>query len=81
MITSIDLLIVDTQYKNVICYAPRNTVKLGDTVITDIGTGKVTDTMFTYSEDDVYKFFKRNMDIIPVKSVITPINYEGMETE
>lgn len=79
MSKSIDLVIVDAEYKNLICYAPYNTVHMGDTVITGSGNGQVVETLFTYSENDVFQFFKRNVDLIPIKAVIQNVNYEGVE--
>ena len=74
----IDLVIVD--YGNncgtEICYTPRGAVDVGDTVLTQFGEGKVTETLFTYSEDDVYKFFKRNMKIRQVLSKLITIKYD-----
>lgn len=78
----IDLVLVD--YGNgcgtEICYAPRRAVDVGDTVLTNFGEGTVTETLFTYSEDEVYSFFKRNMKIRQVLSKIVKIEYEEAET-
>lgn len=79
MSNAIDLVVVDTNYKSAICYAPYGVVKVGDTVITDSGTGTVTEAVFTYGEDEVYKFFKRNIDILQVRSVVMAIDYEGVD--
>ena len=71
----IDLVLVE--YKDSsreICYAPRREVNIGDNVITNWGEGKVIETLFTYSEDDVFKFFRRNTKITPV--LYKPIKYE-----
>lgn len=74
--SSIDLLVVTTLQKKVFCYAPYGIVKVGDKVITRNGSGTVTDSIYTLSEDDVFKFFKRNMSIEPIEAVIRPVNFE-----
>ena len=71
----IDLVLVE--YKDSsreICYAPRGEVNIGDDVITKWGDGKVIETLFTYSEDEVFKFFRRNTKIHPV--LYKPIKYK-----
>lgn len=79
MSKSIDLAVVDMEYKNAICYAPYGTIKPGDTVITSIGNGIVTETLYTYTDNELFAFFKRNVEIVPIRSVVQPISYEGVE--
>ena len=79
MSKSIDLVIVDTEFKKVICYAPYNTVREGDTVITEAGNGQVVETLYTFSSDDVFQFFKRNTTIYPIRAKLCGIDYEGLE--
>ena len=59
-----------------ICYAPSCSVEPGMTVITDFGEGVVDETLFTNREDEVYKFFSRNMRIRPVLSIVKEIKYK-----
>lgn len=71
----IDLVVVEYHDSDrEICYAPRREVDIGDAVITKWGEGKVIETLFTYSEDEVFKFFRRNTKIRPV--IYKPIKYE-----
>ena len=79
MSKSIDLAVVDMEVRNAICYAPYGEIKPGDTVITSIGNGIVTETLYTYTDNELFAFFKRNVEIVPIKSVINPISYEGVE--
>lgn len=72
----IDLVVVEYP-QNVgkeICYAPRHEVEAGDTVMTSFGEGTVKETLFTYSEDEVFQFFARNQKIRPV--LFKPIKYD-----
>ena len=76
MIDYIDLVLVSygkTVGKE-ICYAPRHEVEKGDKVVTQFGEGEVVETLFTYSEDEVFKFFARNQKIRPI--LFKPIKYE-----
>lgn len=60
-------------------YAPRGEVNVGDTVITQFGEEVVLDTLFTYSEDDVYQFLKRNSTLTRIQSVMKTIDYSKID--
>ena len=72
----IDLVVVEYLRNSgtEICYAPSDELKEGDAVVTQFGEGKVVDIINTWSEDKVFKFFKRNTKIRPV--LYKPIKYE-----
>ena len=74
--TLIDLVVVayPESCGKEICYAPRHEVETGDTVVTTFGEGTVKETLFTYSEDEVFQFFARNQKIRPV--LFKPIKYD-----
>lgn len=81
---SFDLVFIDDGADNRLrlCYAPYNTVKIGDTVLIDCENGKsvfgtVADTTYTFGEDDVFLFLKRNIDILPIKAVLRELKYKG----
>lgn len=77
----IDLVVVE-YLRNVgteICYAPSDELKEGDAVVTQFGEGKVVDTINAWSEDKVFKFFKRNTKIRPV--LYKPIKYEEEDND
>lgn len=60
-------------------YAPRGEVNVGDTVVTQFGDEVVLDMLFTYSEDDVYQFLKRNKTLTRIKSVVKTIDYSEID--
>lgn len=60
-------------------YAPRGEVNVGDTVITQFGEEIVLDTLFTYSEDEVFQFLKRNSTLTKIQSVVKTIDYSEID--
>lgn len=77
----IDLVVVEYLRNSgtEICYAPSSELKEGDAVVTQFGEGKVVDTINAWSEDKVFKFFKRNTKIRPV--LYKPIKYEEEDND
>ena len=78
-----DLIFADdgTDNSHILCYAPYNTVEIGDTVlIEDDGQSAfctVIDKTYTFSGDDVFLFLKKNVKILPIKSVLRELKYKG----
>jgi len=62
----------------IIGYVPRGTVEIGDIVVTRDGEMEVKDTLFSYTEDDVFQFLKRNTILTPIISVVKTIDYSGV---
>ena len=60
-----------------ICYAPGCVVEPGMTVITDFGEGIVEETLYVNRDEEVFKFFSRNMRIRPVLSIVKEIKYKA----
>ena len=74
---SIDLVIVRPVKGEgrTIGYVPRGAVEIGDVVITRFGEEEVVDTLYSYTEDDVFKFMKKNTILTPIYSVIKKLDY------
>lgn len=77
---SIDLAVVthtDTVFNTKeIAYAPYGQITVGAEVFTSTGLGTVVECLYTYEEDDVFRFFKKNTKIVPILSVVKKIHYE-----
>lgn len=50
--------------------APFDSLKVGDKVVTEFGTGKVEEVFSAYTENDVCKFVLRNFNLKKVQSKI-----------
>ena len=60
-------------------YVPRGEVEVGDIVVTRDGEEEVIDTLFSYTEDDVFQFLKKNTILLPILSVVKKIDYSKLE--
>ena len=73
----IELVVVEySSCSKEICYAPAYSIKAGDKVVTDFGTGIVTDVINVWDGSEAFVFFKKNLPIEPVTAVITALKYE-----
>lgn len=81
--SGIDLVFLDdgTDNQYMLRYAPYNTVNIGDTVLVE-EDGKsvfctVVDKTYTFNQDDIFLFLNRNIEILPIKSVLRELKYKG----
>ena len=78
---SIDLVVIQPVKGGgrLVGYVPKGAVGIGDTVITRDGEMEVIDTLFSYTEDDVFKFLRKNTILTPIISVVKKIDYSRLE--
>ena len=78
---SIDLVVIQPVKGGgrLVGYVPMGAVGIGDTVITRDGEMEVIDTLFSYTEDDVFKFLRKITILTPIISVVKQIDYSRLE--